>query len=274
MIKKLLIIFVLILLGIGAVSLYFAHKQERQDAMQIKSTAKAPSVTITLLEGWNNQQMADYLQSKSITTSADFLAKQKAFDSSTYPLLASKPKTADLEGFLFPDTYFIPAEVPSSTNISDVIIQKQLDNFAQKFTPQMQAEASADNMSVFQIITLASIIEKETGHSSADRKIVSGIFYNRLKIGMPLQSDATVAYFTQKNTVSKADLAIINPYNTYLNSGLPPGPICNPSLDSIMAALYPTPSNYLYFLTSLTTGQVYYAVTYDQQQQNIAKYLK
>jgi UPF0755 protein len=274
MLKKLLISFILALLVFGAFGFYSALKY-RQSLNQTHQPVKTPDVTVTFLEGWNNKQIGSYLENKSITKLADFLAVERSFNASDYPILSGLPKSADLEGFIFPDTYFIPGVAPSGTDISQIIITKALDNFTARFTPQMQAQgAAADNMDVYQIVTLASIIEKETGHSQTDRQIVAGIFYNRLKAGMPLQSDATVSFFTGRSPVSPGDINTDSPYNTYMYKGLPRGPICNPSLSSIMAALYPTPSNYFYFLTDPKTGQVHYAVTYEQHLQNKAKYLQ
>jgi UPF0755 protein len=100
------------------------------------------------------------------------------------------------------------------------------------------------------------------------------VFYNRLKAGMPLESDATVSFVTGTSPISTADTQIDSPYNTYKYKGLPPGPICNPGLNSILAALYPTASDYLYFLTIPQTGRAVFAQTYDEHLKNKAEYLK
>lgn len=275
MVKKLLILFIVLLVAAGAIGLYGALKY-RQGLRMARETAKAPQTSITLLEGWTNAQIADYLEKNSITTSAGFLSAASSFDASAYPILSSKPQSQSLEGFVFPDTYFIPTGIASSTEISNIIIKKALDNFSEKITPQMLAQAKEQDMNLYQIITLASIIEKESGSSDSDRKIISGIFYNRLKADIPLQSDATVNYITKKNTPSldEADTQIDSLYNTYKYKGLPPGPICNPSLGSIMAALYPAQTDYLYFLTDPKTGQAIFAKTYDEHLANKQKYLR
>jgi UPF0755 protein len=272
MVKK-LIIFITLLVFIALTGVYLAIKLAGQPKVAMQDI-KAPSVSITLLEGWNKEQIAAYLQGKGITTSDKFLDAEKNFNSADFPILNDKPKASDLEGFLFPDTYFIPEKPLNNQDINDIIIRKSLDNFSQKITPQMQAQASLDNMSLYQIITLASIIEKETGADNTEKKIVSGIFYNRLKAGVPLESDATVSYFTKHSPISVDDTKINNPYNTYYYKGLPMGPICNPSLNSIMAALYPTKTDYMFFLTDPKTGQAVYAVTYEQHLKNKQKYLK
>lgn len=269
-----ILLMVLILAAmVSAGQAWHERQLARQQLAAQVANAKAPQTSITLIEGWNNRQIANYLQSKSITSPADFIALTKSFEISGYPILSGLPAGADLEGFIFPDTYFIPAIAPSGTDISTIIIQKALDNFSKKFTPDMEAQAKADNMSVFQIVTLASVIEKETGHSQTDRNTVAGIFYNRLKAGIALQSDATVSFFTGRADVTSADTQIDSPYNTFLYPGLPKGPICNPSLSSITAALYPSKTDYFYFLTDPQTGQVYYATTYQEHLQNKAKYL-
>ncbi len=251
-----------------------------------RQNAKAPEQQLTIIEGWTNAQIAGAVADKGLMAANDFLAAEKNFDSTSYPLLNSKPKDADLEGFLFPDTYRVAKYAAESTiTIADAVIKKMLDNFSAKFTPQMAAEARSRGYNVFQIVTLASIVEKETGRNAvtdaekasllSERKIVAGIFYNRLAAGMPLQSDATVNYVTGKNApqASLNDIATDSPYNTYKYAGLPPGPICNPSLSSLEAALEPTQTDYLYFLTRPDTGQAVYAKTYQEHLANKRKYL-
>lgn len=279
------IFFILVLSAIAIVlGRYFLRGQNSAKKLPVKQ----PESQLTILEGWTVNDIGAYLEKQGLTKESDFVNSEKQFDYSKYAILASKPKNADLEGFLFPDTYriFTPsAQNPTSTDASSQLIVKMLNNFSAKFTPEMQAQSAKQKMSVFEIVTLASIIEKETGHNAAtqlqkekldqERKIVSGIFYNRLNINMALESDATVNYVTGKNDPSPliVDTQINSPYNTYKNRGLPPGPICNPSLSSIMAALYPAETDYLYFLND-SQGLTYYAKTYEQHLLNKQKYLK
>ena len=288
MAKKGLIIFIILLCGLGAVGLYYPLKNYFKPARQAKPIPKPEEITLRFVEGWTIQDIGNYLNSDSkreniphIISANDFFAAQKKFPLTNYPVLASKPSSADLEGFLFPDSYrfFVTSlKTTSSTpeEIAGQIIKKMLDNFSLKFTTEMQAQAAKQNLSIYKIITLASIIEKETGSSETEKKTVAGIFYNRLKTGMPLQSDATVNYVTKKNVAapSEADTKVDSLYNTYQHQGLPPGPICSPSLASIMAALYPTDSDYMYFLHDQKTGQAFYAKTYDEHLANKQKYLK
>jgi UPF0755 protein len=273
MIKKLLIFFVLALAILGAIGLYGALKY-RSQLREERQTAKAPQTGVTFIEGWDNHDIADYLQKQGITGSADFLFSIKNFNATKYNSFLPKEANGNLEGFLFPDTYFIPKSAPAGQNISDIIIGKALDNFTQKITPGMLAQAQARGLSLYQIITLASIIEKESGGSQDDKKTIAGVFYNRLNAGMPLQSDATVSFIIGHSPISVDDTLIESPYNTYKNKGLPPGPICNPGLNSIMAALYPTASDYFYFLTIPDTGRAVFAATYDEHLKNKQKYLR
>jgi len=218
---------------------------------------KAEEITIRIPEGWTNEDIAQYLAKTGNWSAADFLAAAKGH-----------------EGYLFPDTYRVYA---SST--PDYIVQKMLDNFAAKVTPDMLAEIKKQKKDLADIIIMASLVEKEASIDNSqsedrDARIVSGIFWNRLKIGQGLQSDATLSYILKDNNPqhSGADLQINSPYNTYKYRGLPPGPIANPGLTAIRAAIYPLATDYYYFLTT-PDKQIYYAKTYDGHLQNKYKYL-
>lgn len=241
----------------------------------LTSGTPANENVITILEGWNIEDIADYLDEQGIAQKDDFIAAARATDSrtiipgQTYDFLADKPATADLEGYLFPDTYRVYLD-----STPGQIIEKMLDNFGTKFTEQMRAAAGKGNMSIFQIVTLASIIEKEV-RTDQDRKIVAGIFYDRLNVGVALQSDATVNYVTGKKALQPTDedISVDNPYNTYKNKGLPAGPISNPSLAAISAAIYPEKSDYFYFLTK-PDGSTVFSKTYEEHLENKRKYLQ
>ena len=172
------------------------------------------------------------------------------------------------EGYLFPDTYFFQPSVDASA-----IIALMHSNFDAKIAPLAQ-KIAASKHTLRDIITMASLIEKEA-RTPADRRMVSGILWNRIAHRMPLQVDAVFGYIYNRPTYSPsyADLKVDSPYNTYLHIGLPPGPIDNPGLDSIEAALSPTPTTYLYYLT-YTSGNMHYATTYAGHQANLRKYLK
>lgn len=176
----------------------------------------------------------------------------------------------ELEGYLFPDSYLIP-EYFSATDTESLINK----NFEQKI-----ASLNINKKDLSQIITIASLLEREA-KTKTDRQMVAGIINNRLKIGMALQIDAAVQYARDSKNhpakywqvLSKTDLKIKSPFNTYLNPGLPPSPICNPSLDSIYAALNPTSSEYIYYIHG-TDGAMHFAKTLSEHNSNIAKYLR
>jgi UPF0755 protein len=204
----------------------------------------------------------DGANSKEITA----LLKQKVpdFDSDTF-LKEASPK----EGMLFPDTYFfLPGEDPD-------LVLTALEN---NFNLHVAAQTVRDAISKFgkplpEVLTMASLLEKEAPDTK-DREIISGILWHRIAIGMALQVDAVFPYIIGVNSLqlTKGQLATDSPYNTYTNKGLPPGPIANPSVDSILAATQPTKTNYLYYLSDLH-GTMHYCATYACQLANQRKYL-
>ena len=175
-----------------------------------------------------------------------------------------------LEGYLFPDSYLIPNYFTVDDASSTI-----KNNFDNKIS---NLNIPKNNLS--QNITLASLLEREA-KTKTDKQIVAGIINNRLKIGMALQIDASVQYARDLKThpakywqpLTRNDLKIVSPYNTYLNTGLPPRPICNPGQGSIFAATNPTPSDYLYYIHG-TDGVMHYAKTLSEHNQNISKYLR
>jgi len=271
---------VILLIGAFISGVYILRPKSNPRTTQI---IQVPDTTIRIIEGWDMADIATNLEldekrteQSSVVDAKTFLNDARKFNVSNYPLLKNNPKGATLEGFLFPDTYFIPQKVPTSTSISAIIIKKTLDNFSKKFTQEMEVRATEIAMSVYDVITLASIVEKESGRNSDERKIVAGIFYNRLNVGMGLESDATVNYVTKKNSPAPTweDLKTDSPYNTYKHQGLPPGPIANPSLSAIMAVLYPTKTNYFFFLHKQPSGEAVYSTTFEEHVNNKFKYLK
>lgn len=222
-------------------------------------------VQITLLEGWTNEEMAKYLNDNSVMDYDQFLAigetrhSQKILPNNEYEFLVGKPLSVGLQGFLFPDTYrlFI-----GETEIG--LVEKMLDNFKEKFTDEMRSGVQKNNRTIYDTVILASIIEKEVV-TAEDKKVVAGIFWKRIDEGIRLQSDATINYITKKNTTTPnaLDLQVESAYNTYRNDGLPPTPINNPGLDSLLAAVYPIDTEYYYFLTT-PEGEVKYSTTYEQ----------
>lgn len=274
---------IIVLALLLAAGLYYRDQLRYARQHAYKFVPKAEK-TIKITEGWTDQEIADYLATIGPWTSADFIkaagitptaATGTSAIASNYDFLSDKPARASLQGYLFPDTY----RVYASSTVTD-IITKMLDNFGQKLTPQRRADIEAQGKTIYEILTMASIVEKEAPinyqtNDDKDARIISGIFWHRLKIGQPLQSDATLSYAlgdnkTQHNTV---DLAVDSPYNTYKYAGLPPGPIGNPGLLAIEAAIYPIATDYNYFLTPPGSKTVIYARTYAEHLRNKAKYL-
>jgi len=254
--------------------LSYSYERRLQNKLAAEAARAREALTaeksITLIEGWNLQEIQDYLVKKDFTD-ADKLTSLKIKDyRDNYLFMADAPANASLEGYFFPDTY----RVYASSTIDD-IVKKSLDNFEKKFSADFLMEAKRQNKSVYQILTMASILEKEV-KSEDDMKIVSGVFWNRIKNGQPLESCASLAYILGQNKpqYSYAETRTPSAYNTYLNKGLPPGPICNPSLKAVRAALYPTMTDYNYFLSDPATGKTIFSKTYEEHLRNKAKYLK
>ncbi len=184
-----------------------------------------------------------------------------------YDFLKDAPDKAFLEGFLFPDTYYFELGIGR-----EGMIETFLSNFDKKLTPELRQEIENQDKTIFEIITMASILEKEV-ITLTDKEIVAGILWKRLRNNMPLQVDATVAYVVGANKLSKDDMKIDSPYNTYKYQGLPVGPICNPGIESIRAAVYPKNTSYWYYL-SAPSGQSIFSSTLDQHIGAINRYLK
>ncbi|MCK5460301.1 endolytic transglycosylase MltG [Candidatus Parcubacteria bacterium] len=226
---------------------------------------------IKIIEGWNIAGIANYLDNNDIVLKNDFIASAQNNEHLTekFNFFKNTPTNISLEGYLFPDTYKIFKNADA-----DDIIKKMLDNFDKKLTEKMRTDITEQKKTIYKIITMASIIEKEV-RGEEDMKIVSGIFWDRIKNGQPLQSCATIGYILGENKkqYSFEDTLIDSPYNTYLNAGLPPGPICNPGLRAINAAIYPQFTDYNYFL-SKPNGETVFSKTYTEHNLNKSKYLR
>lgn len=229
-------------------------------------------IILTFPEGWNLNKISQRIQKSDLQNVADFTALAKNADyfkeKYSYNFLNELPQGATLEGFLFPDTYFF---VPDSS--SEEIIKRMLDNFDQKIDGTIREEISQQKKTLYEIITLASILEMEV-KTQEDRELASGIFWNRIRIGQPLQSCATLAYVLgiNKKQYTWNDTQTASPYNTYLNKGLPPGPIGNPGSSTLKAAIFPKNSNFNYFLSDPQTGKTIFSGTIEEHNQNKVKY--
>lgn len=228
--------------------------------------------SITIVEGWARRwpQLQKALEVKSFDY-GKFLAltARKSDWEKEFDFLVDAPATASLEGYLFPNTHFIDQDTTE-----EELVRKLLSDFGRQVDPDLRAEISRQNKTIFAVVTLASIVEREVP-SEADRQLVADIFLKRLEQGIGLQSDATINFITGKGLAQPTaeDLQAESPYNTYKYRGLPPGPISNPGLDSIRAVIYPRANDYYYFLTTLE-GEVIYSRTYDEHLANKRKYLK
>jgi UPF0755 protein len=209
-------------------------------------------VVLTLPEGYTAEEFAG-LASASLPN----------FDAADFHTTAVAQ-----EGYLFPDTYYVPADFTA-----EELRTLLLTTFEQK-TEQLQARIKEHPLGEYGVLTLASLLEREA-NTEESMKIVSGILQNRLQDGIRLQVDASMEYVLDRplNTLSPDDLEIDSPYNTYLYGGLPPTPIGNPGLQSVLAVLEPTLTDYLYYITD-EDGNFYYAETFDEHRENIAKYLQ
>ncbi len=249
------------------------YNLKNQDTSQIiKKLSRGQTVPIefTVIPGWSVGDIAKNLETKKIAAKTDFLAAvlngipdgfRDEFD-----FLQDAPDGASLEGYLFPDTYYIAAN-PESRDIA----QQMLENFGEKLTPQIREEIKKQDKKVFDIVVMASLLEKEV-RTKEDKKIVAGILWKRTGKGWPLQVDSTLLYFLVSDHPSMDDKYVDSPYNTYKYGGLPKGPICNPGIESIEAAIEPTASDYLFYL-SARDGKTIFSKTYAEHLVNKAKYL-
>lgn len=219
-------------------------------------------IKVTIPEGFTLKQIEDELSSK--LGKIDFSNFSVIEFKNEFDFFKDVPSNASLEGFLFPDTYFFDPDIKEKD-----IVLVFLNNFSKKFTPDLKEKIEEQDKSIFEIITTASLIEKEV-RTIEDKKIVSGILWRRLKIDMPLQVDATISYVIGRKTtkISIEETKIDSPYNTYKYKGLPVGPISNPGLESIVAAIYPKDSRFWYYL-SKPDGETVFSKTL--KEHNLAR---
>jgi UPF0755 protein len=215
---------------------------------------------VTIFEGLRREEIAQALEYSFTQAGANF-------DADVFLV-----KTKGKEGMLFPDTYLFPLDVSEET-VASLLINT--------FNSRVDLELiESQGKTLNHVLTLASIVEREA-NDEASRKMVAGILYNRLNINMALQVDATLQYIKGYNSIHQdwwapplaEDKNIDSPYNTYKYPGIPPGPICSPSIESIKAVLYPTPSDYLYYITDNKLN-MHYAKTFEQHNQNVNTYLR
>jgi len=232
--------------------------------------ARKDEVIVTIREGLTVEQVDQYLVEENILPLGSFLecARNCSIDINL-SYLHSKPDGQSYEGYLFPDTYFIDPE----TITPQILFNRMLNNFENKLDSSLRSEIAQQGYSIHQIVTMASLIEKES-RSVDEKSIISGILWKRLDESMALGVDATVRYALNKWTgaLSISDLETDSPYNTRINGGLPPGPISNFSYESLKAAIMPVETDYYFYLHD-NDGIIHYAKTNEDHVQNKQKYL-
>ena len=223
---------------------------------------------IIIIEGWNLQDISEYLTKRGIANEQELLRICDKDFSQEYDFLRDKPAGQNLEGYLFPDTYLIDSEAGAES-----LAGKALANFDAKLTSDLRIEIKKQSKTIFEIINMASLLEREV-KTYDDKQVVAGILWKRLQQDWPLQVDAALAYIAgnRGQGLTKDDLKIDSPYNTYKYKGLPPSAICNPGLDSIRAAVYPKSSLYWFYL-STPTGKTIFSKSLDEHNTAKAKYL-
>jgi UPF0755 protein len=233
-------------------------------------------VTVTIPEGKRAEEVAALLEESGVVDSETFMAVVRN-GSTAYDFLADRPADApaSVEGYLFPETYRIPVDY-DATQIVDLL----LSTFGERFTAEMREAAADEGLTVHQVVTLASIVEREAVVAE-ERPIIASVYLNRLEQGMYLQSDPTVQYALGyqedagqwwKIPMSlEEDVQVDSPYNTYMYPNLPPGPICSPGLASIQAVLDPAETPYLFFFSKFD-GSHAFAETYEEHLRNQEQY--
>lgn len=249
------------------------------DQLQEGGTASEYEGTkILVKEGTSIDQIGDVIGENTKYSKEDFLAviQNEAFLTkmqTKYPELLTSTMEAEntryaLEGYLFPATYDFPEDMTLEELVEKMI--STMDEVMLEFYPKIKES----NRSVQDILTIASLVERE-GFTLEDRKLIAGVFNNRLAIDMPLQTDIAVLYALDehKEYISNKDVSVDSPYNLYVHPGFGPGPVNSPSADAIKATLQPTESEYMYFLADMKTGKIYYAETYEQHLKYKAEYV-
>lgn len=232
-------------------------------------------VTITIPEGWRAEQVADLLTTENIMDGSVFLASVRQGDIINHALLGDRPPGVSLEGYLFPETYRLPIQ---STPVD--LLSRMLNTMQARLPIGWESMAAAQGLTLYEVLTLASIVEREAV-VPAERATIASVYLNRLKEGMYLQADPTVQYAMGyqpetgqwwKTPVTLEEYSNVNsPYNTYLYPGLPPGPIASPGASSIVAVLQPAQTPYLFFL-GRGDGSHIFAETFEEHKQNIQLY--
>ena len=233
------------------------------DSLAILQSGRIVLHPVTVPEGYSVTQVAELLAQKGLADASEFVAlgRDPDFVSSLHIQATS------VEGYLFPNTYQLPRGM-----LAKELIRTMVAELWRALTPDLRTRADELHMTLHEVLTLASLVEKETG-SEQERQLVASVFHNRLRKRIPLQSDPTVIYGLTAfdGNLRKQDLLIVSPYNTYRIPGLPPGPIANPGLASIKAVLYPAVTDYLFFV-SRNDGTHHFSVTLAEHNRAVDRY--
>jgi UPF0755 protein len=218
---------------------------------------------ITFREGLNIRQMAAIFEERGFGDAREFIKAA----SNAGPIAALDPQAQDLEGYLFPDTYTLPRRATA-----EQLVGRMVARFEQSLTPDIREQAAGRGLTTRQLVTLASLVEKETAKGE-ERPLVAAVYANRLKIGMGLQCDPTVIYALERagryaGNLTRESLKFDSPYNTYRYAGLPPGPIAAPGKAALQAAANPADVPFLYFV-SRNDGSHAFATTLDEHNRNV-----
>ena len=230
------------------------------------TSGETTRVKFTIPEGFGVKEIARRLADEGIVDEQEFLRKAKHF--APYDYIERKSEANYYcEGFLFPDTYTLEEHIDVDTILN--MMARDLD---ERLTPAMRARAEEMHLSIYDLITLASLVEKECRYPE-DRAMVAQVFFKRLELDMPLQTDTTLQYLLDgpKEDLSLKDTEMESPYNTYQHRGLPPGPIASPGMAAIEAVLHPADTDYLYFVAD-RQGHNHYATNYQDHMVNVNRY--
>lgn len=252
---------------------------------QALQKALVQEVFVTVPEGWRAEEIADSLEAQGVLEADSFVAAMRAGDPvalglGEYDFLADRPAKANLEGYLYPDTYRVPAR----SRPADVL-GAMLDNFGEKVAPELRAATVASGLSLYQAVVLASIVEREAVQAD-ERPLIASVYRNRLSGacdgevgGRYLQADPTVQYargrpgewWWKPESVDEYQF-VQDPYNTYLHPGLPPGPIANPGLSALEAVIRPAETQYCFFVATGDEGRHVFATTFAEHEANVQAY--
>ncbi len=249
--------------GIRAGEYRLHSSMSPREVLNILSRGEVVLHKVTLPEGWTVKQMAALLEKKGFASMEEILATSREAGF----IRASGFEADSLEGYLFPDTYHFAMGL-SPREILGAMVKR----FHALYGPQFRARQEELGRTLHEVVTMASIVEKETG-ARKEMPLIGSVLVNRLRIGMPLQCDPTVIYGIEDfdGNLTREHLRTPNPYNTYINKGLPPGPICNPGLDALKAVLYPADTSYLYFV-SRNDGTHLFSPTLEEHNRAVDKY--